>query len=94
MTLKQRFSIRGKTNIQEIGTVELSEDLNNFSLGGCLITELLITDAPGLGHSSRSIEQTDKSISLGIQARILVVHGVFKDMPHPASKVLSKHTNR
>ena len=75
---------------EEVGDVELAEELDDFALGGGVVAEGFIDGEPGFFDGAFAIEQPDESIGRFVQAEELVGGRIAEDVPGATAIALSE----
>src|SRR5262249_12132846 len=74
---------------QQVGAVELADELDDLVLRGGVVAELGEGEVPGGLDIARAIERADEVMGDGVEAVELVGGGGVNDVPAPAAVVLA-----
>jgi hypothetical protein len=86
--VEKTFRIRCQLSVEKVGTIELSEELDDLSLGRRAVAIFLVADSPDFGDSSPAVKHSDELIGPLADAREFVVRRILQHVPHLSAKVL------
>ena len=78
---KQHRRIGCDVRFDQIGGIQVRENLDDFRLGRRIVRQLPAADVPGFFDGSRAIEQTDEPVSGIGQAMKLITRRIADDIP-------------
>ena len=87
------LGVRRQVGTEKVRRVELAQQLDHLALGRCGITQLVIADAPGIGHRAPAVQQPHQPIGGRVQTKELVAGRILDHVPEPAAKVLAANLN-
>jgi hypothetical protein len=85
---KQNRRIGRDVGLDEVGRVELAEDLNDFRLRRGIVFELPAHEVPRFANGTRAVEQTNEAIRCVGQTMELVAGRIAHHVPAVAAVVL------
>ena len=90
-SIQQRFGIDGQINTQQVGLIELAENVNHFVLCRSHIRIAVSGQSPCVIDLPFAIKQSHEVMSHRIESEEVVADGVMDNVPVFASKELAGH---